>query len=247
MSMSSTLRKLQIIHDNAQKNFERQHLLFEAEVISELQYEEAKLPYDQARAEIDLFVERNKAKWELAVMECEEELAHLSNQMGQIQEELTKRYVTSPVSGTLQNVVVTEAGQFVHSGTKVAELSPGDSLMVRCFVSPTDIGLLRVGQVCNFRVDAFNYNEWGMVSGTIRQISNDVYVLDNTPFFEVRCSLSERYLKLGNGFEGNLMKGMTVQANFLVANRSLYQLLYDKVDDWMNPNMNSLASNLPAK
>jgi HlyD family secretion protein len=28
---------------------------------------------------------------------------------------------------------------------------------------------------------------------------------------------------------------MTLRARFIVAERSLWQLLYDKVDDWMNP------------
>jgi HlyD family secretion protein len=30
---------------------------------------------------------------------------------------------------------------------------------------------------------------------------------------------------------------MTLQARFMVAERTLWQLLYDKVDDWMNPNL----------
>jgi HlyD family secretion protein len=29
---------------------------------------------------------------------------------------------------------------------------------------------------------------------------------------------------------------MTLQARFSIAERSLWQLLYDKADDWLNPN-----------
>ena len=32
-------------------------------------------------------------------------------------------------------------------------------------------------------------------------------------------------------------KGMTVQARFIVARRSFWQLLFDKVDNWLNPNL----------
>ena len=35
--------------------------------------------------------------------------------------------------------------------------------------------------------------------------------------------------------KGKLKKGMTLQAYFNVARRSLYQLLYDKIDNWLNP------------
>jgi HlyD family secretion protein len=38
-----------------------------------------------------------------------------------------------------------------------------------------------------------------------------------------------------NGVKGNLKKGMTFQARFILTKRSLFQLLYDKADDWMNP------------
>jgi len=30
---------------------------------------------------------------------------------------------------------------------------------------------------------------------------------------------------------------MTLQARFLVTERTLFQLLYDKADDWLNPNL----------
>jgi len=42
---------------------------------------------------------------------------------------------------------------------------------------------------------------------------------------------------LKNGYEGKLKKGVTLQARFVVTERSLWQLLYDKVDDWVNPNI----------
>jgi HlyD family secretion protein len=33
-----------------------------------------------------------------------------------------------------------------------------------------------------------------------------------------------------------IKKGMTVQVRFLVTRRTLFQLLFDKADDWLNPN-----------
>ena len=42
-----------------------------------------------------------------------------------------------------------------------------------------------------------------------------------------------------NGYKGDISKGMTLTARFLIANRSLWQLLYDKVDNWLNPKFKS--------
>jgi HlyD family secretion protein len=60
-------------------------------------------------------------------------------------------------------------------------------------------------------------------------------LINNTAMFKVKCSLNSSYLTLKNGIRGNIKKGMSVRAHFLVAKRSLFQLLYQNIDDWMNP------------
>jgi HlyD family secretion protein len=47
--------------------------------------------------------------------------------------------------------------------------------------------------------------------------------------------LDNPILRLKSGQEGEIKKGMTFNARFVIARRSLFQLLYDKVDDWLNP------------
>ena len=43
------------------------------------------------------------------------------------------------------------------------------------------------------------------------------------------------FTKRKNGRTGRLKKGMTVSAHFMVTRRSLFDLLYQKMDDWANP------------
>lgn len=45
----------------------------------------------------------------------------------------------------------------------------------------------------------------------------------------------QRLSRPKNGYKGYLKKGMTLQARFIITERTLWQLLYDKVDDWINP------------
>ena len=231
----ASVRKLDVIYANSRKNFDRQRKLFEADVISEQQFEEYELSYEQSVAERDYFRESNRAKWKVELLNYQEELDHLHNQLSQYQDQVKLRYIVAPASGTLQNVMTPEEGQFIHVGAKIADLSPGDGLVATCLVSPVDIGLLRIGQKSTFRIDAFNYNEWGMINGAIYEISEDVYFQNNQPYFQVKCAMDQNYLTLHNGFVGRLRKGMTVQANFNLAERTLYQLLHDNVDSWVNP------------
>ena len=69
-------------------------------------------------------------------------------------------------------------------------------------------------------------------------ISDDI-IFTNTgeAVFKVRCSLDNDHLKLKNEYKGYLKKGMNFTARFMVAKRSLFQLLYDDADNWLNPNL----------
>lgn len=78
--------------------------------------------------------------------------------------------------------------------------------------------------------------------GEIAEVFNDVMIVQTEqgglPYFKVLCSLNTKYLKLKNGYKGLLKRGMTVSVRFKITDRTLFQLLYDKLDDWMNPNNN---------
>ena len=87
------------------------------------------------------------------------------------------------------------------------------------------------------QIDAFNYNVWGMGAGRVRSISSDIFIQDGQPLFKVWCETDHPVLRLKNGYQGTIKKGMTVQARFLVTKRTLFQLLFDKADDWLNPNL----------
>ena len=42
---------------------------------------------------------------------------------------------------------------------------------------------------------------------------------------------------LQSGYKGKISKGMTFTARFYLVERTLWQLLFDRVDDWFNPNL----------
>ena len=44
--------------------------------------------------------------------------------------------------------------------------------------------------------------------------------------------MNESSLVLSKNIHGKLKKGMTLNARFFIANRSLIQLLFDKLNDW---------------
>ena len=87
------------------------------------------------------------------------------------------------------------------------------------------------------QVDAFNYNEWGMLEGKVESVSSD-YVVDssNNYLFKVRVRLDKNYLTDDRTHhQGYIKKGMTAVVRFMVTKKSLFDLLYQSMDSWVNP------------
>jgi HlyD family secretion protein len=110
------------------------------------------------------------------------------------------------------------------------------------YVTPRDIGLVRSSGAVRILIDAFNYSDWGFVNGRVMDVSGDFVQLNGQPMFKVRCEMDRDHLTLRNGFAGPLKKGMTLRARFVVAERSVLQLLSDDINDWLNPSRGPIAA-----
>jgi hypothetical protein len=95
------------------------------------------------------------------------------------------------------------------------------------------------------KVSSFNYNEWGTIDGKVMDISSDFFAdnLSGAAYYKVKCRMEKDFLVHKKGMKGNLKKGMTVSAHFQITRRSLFDLLYQKMDDWVNPSQYMVENN----
>jgi HlyD family secretion protein len=224
-------------YKKTKQDFDRNKKLFDQSVIASVDFENFKFEFDKATNDLELLKQTQLSTWQQELRNYEKEFADFQNQLAQTLREKESLNIKAPVAGTIQNLSGIYAGSPVFANQDLAQISPDANLIAEIYVSPNDIGLLRVGMDARLQVNAFNYNQWGLLSGKIKEISGDVQVTNNQPVFEVKCNLGADHLSLKNGYQGKLKKGMTVQARFIVARRSLWQLLYDKVDNWLNPDL----------
>ena len=221
-----------------EKDFARNKTLYNVKAISEAEYDRAVLLRSTAQNRIKTIMEEEEARWEAALTQLQMKVRELSSQNQQYIREKDFYVVKAPISGTVQQLKGLQPGSIVAANEFLAEISPDEAMLAEMYVMPKDIGLIHPGTITRLQVDAYNYNQWGLVTGKVISISNDVYTNGKEPpYFKVRCQLDKNSLTLPNGYEGKLKKGMTLQARFLVTERTLFQLLYDKADDWLNPNL----------
>ena len=209
--------------------------LFKEKVIARRELDARKYEMTKLIAEYETNFNRQISQWQAERNQLKTELRQLESSAKQLQQQKALYVIKSPIMGNIQQIAGKYEGSYVQIGEVLCIISPDSSLLVECYVSPYDIGLLKPDMPVNFQIDAFNYNEWGLVSGTIVDIAKDFVLVQEKPVFKVKCRLDKTNLKLKNGYTAQLKKGMTLRARFVVTKRSLYQLLYDNVDDWLNP------------
>jgi len=219
----------------AEKEFQLALKLFEKNVIPRMEFEEKKNNRDYEKSRYDNIFEQQKLTWQTRLTELRLKIEGLNSSIEQLRRETKQYIITAPVSGTITAYSGIKQGNFIVPNQQIARISPDDELMVECYVSPANIGLIRSDMKVTFQFHSFNYNQWGIGSGIVTQISNNVVNINDQPFFKVRCTLDQKSLTLKNGYKGFLKKGMTLTGRFLIIRRSLFQLLYDKTDNWLNP------------
>lgn len=183
------------------------------------------------------FQAQQQTIWQERHKEVNAHLEDVSSGIEQLKKEKMQYCLTAPISGTITGFSGIKAGNFIFPNQLIANISPDSDLLVECYVTPSDIGLIDIGMAASFQFHAYNYNMWGVATGMVNEISSNVISINNRPFFRVKCQLKQHYLALKNGTRGNLRKGMTLTGRFKVAERTLFQLLYDKADHWLNPKL----------
>ncbi|WP_259067207.1 HlyD family secretion protein [Mucilaginibacter sp. X4EP1] len=223
--------------DQAEKTFKRFESLYSNKVLTDAEFEKYSLDYKQAVSSYNLIPTRYRSQWELDAKEYTKELKQLNGQQADLKDQSQKYVLKAPLHGSIQNLNGIQTGEFVIANQKIADISPDTKILAFCYIKPSDIGLIYKGQPVKFQVDAFNYNQWGLLDGKVLDISDDILLsADNQPVFKVKCIIDKSYLALKNGYRGYIKKGMSFTGRLKVTERTLYQLLYDQVDNWVNPN-----------
>lgn len=220
----------------AKNDLERSTALYKAKAIAQVDYESVKYDFERAQGAINNYHQSQLTAWTNKIQQYQNEKIQLKTELDQLSESLKRFFITAPISGTVQGSDGLTIGTHLFAGVELFSISPENELLLETYISPTDIGLLSVGQQAKIQIDAFNYNQWGFATGEVTEISKDIIIHNDQPVFKVKCALNTTALYLKNGFKGDLIKGMTAQARFIVTERSLWQLLYDKIDNWLNPN-----------
>lgn len=170
--------------------------------------------------------------------ELESQITELSTAMNRTQKQieslkfqLQQREVRSPIDGVLYRLPIQQAGAVVAQGETVAQIAPANSpLVLRANMRSQESGFLKVGMPVKIKFDAYPYQDYGVLNGTVAWVSPNSKVADRASApvetFEIEVLLEKPYLKAANKYI-QLKPGQTATAEVIVRQRRLMDYLLD--------------------
>ncbi len=229
-------KELETAIAQSEKEYQRNKTLFDKKVIAEEEYEKYYYQLQNHQNELASLNESQLSSWQADLNTYRNQRNEMSTNLQQEVKDKDLYIVRSPVSGTVDQFSGVYRGSSIQAGQSLAIVSPDSTLCFEVYVTPRNIGFMSLGMPVNVQVESFNYNEWGTIPGVVKEISSD-FLTDSqgNSFYKVKCNMERDHLVLKSGKKGVLKKGMTVNAHFMITKRSLFDLLYQKIDDWVNP------------
>jgi multidrug resistance efflux pump len=211
--------------------------LYNKGILAKAEFEKHEYELRFTTQALQSYVNQQRVTWENQKTELEERIKNIEGTISKINVETHNYVILAPISGTIENFSGLQVDSYINASQPIATISAVDGLLVESIVAPNDIGLIHKDQKVKFQFDAFNYNQWGLLEGKVIDIDCNSTLLDNQTFFKVRCAINTTTIQLKSGYKTHLSKGMTLTTRYVIAKRSLFDLLFDKVDDWLNPKL----------
>ena len=228
-------KELELKSEQAQLKYNRDQFLFQENAIPLIEYEKSKFENEIAKEVSKGFIKDNLTRWQFDIKEISKEITNTSSEINKITLEKNNYYIKAPITGRIINSIGLTENANLLNGQVLAQISPNGNLIIECVISPKNIGYIKTSQLVKFNLDTFNHNQWGSLSGYVIEIDKNPRIINNEMVFVVRCAYSQKDLILQNGVRGKIMKGMTLTGNFFLVKRKVIDLLFDRVDDWINP------------
>lgn len=137
--------------------------------------------------------------------------------------------IKSPVAGVVASVAYTQPGDKVESNRPMADIVPENAgSVLHIDIPESSRAFIKVGQPVKMKFNAFAFQRYGFISGTLQYIAPSTVVSPATkkPVYKGRVSLAQDYFDV-EGVKMPLRFGMVAAAEIVVHKRRLIDLALD--------------------
>lgn len=141
-----------------------------------------------------------------------------------------QRFIYSPASGTILTLVVKNRGEVLQPGQNIAEIAPKGIPLVLSTVLPNrEVGFVKVGMPVKVKLDAYPYQDYGVIAGKVMSISPDTKPVEGIgEAYRLDVVLSQTSIKV-RGQKSAFKPGQTATAEIITRQRRIIDVILDPI------------------
>lgn len=161
-------------------------------------------------------------------LEQQNRIARLQSEIAAAQLALQHTTITAPVAGTLTTLEVRSVGTVLQAGQTIATISQrGARLLVEAHVPNKDIAFIEKGLPAKLKFDAFPFQDYGIVEGTVIEVSPDAQTdKDSNSFYKVMIAPRQTEIS-AKGQNVSLRPGLALSAEIVTERKSILGLILE--------------------
>jgi HlyD family secretion protein len=221
----------------AQQNLrDRQSAITQSEgelkqTLAEVAQLQAALTQKEAEARrIQLESQQQMQQVEMDITQLKAKMAETKNLLTTAKTKLKQRFLYAPIDGVVSSLNARNKGEVVQPGQTVAEIAPQNAPLVLSANLPNrEAGFVKVGMPVQVKLDAYPYQDYGIVSGKVTSISPDAKPDEKLgSVYRVKVELDRNYVMVNNR-RVQFKAGQTGNADIILRRRRIADILLDPI------------------
>jgi hemolysin D len=161
-------------------------------------------------------------------LEQQNRIARLQSEIATAELALQHTTITAPVAGTITTLDVKSTGAVLQAGQVIATISPrGARLLVEAHMQNKDIAFIEKGLPAKLKIDAFPFQDYGIVDGTVIEVSPDAQTdKDSNSFYKVMIAPRQTEIN-AKGKSMPLRPGLALTAEVVTERKSILSLILE--------------------
>lgn len=155
-----------------------------------------------------------------------EDIAQLQEQLSKTRQRQSLMSLTSPISGTVQQLAFHTEGGVIMEGQPAMLIAPeNDTIEIEMLVANKDIGFVKAGQDVVVKIESFPYTRYGYLDGKVQHVSFDAVEDEKLGLvFTGRVALKQHSIRVED-VDIPLNAGMNVTAEVKTGKRRVIDYL----------------------
>ncbi|EAW36753.1 Secretion protein HlyD [Lyngbya sp. PCC 8106] len=190
-------------------------------------YVELKQKQSEAEA-IEIEADQKTQQIQLEIMQLQAQMKETKSLLMAAKMKREERFIYAPVDGYISTLNVSNEGEVVQPGQNIAEILPKNTPLVLSASLPNqEAGFIKVGMPVKMKFDAYPYQDYGVIEGTVTSISPDTKSEENQPpVYQLEVELEQDSI-LENQEEIKFKPGQTASADIIIRQRRVADVILE--------------------